>query len=106
MTMNANKREHLESIGFKVGSVKEFLELTPEESALIEVRLVLSNALKQRRTAKHISQTALAAILKSSQSRVAKMEAGDSSVSIDLLIHALLMAGVSREQLGELIANG
>lgn len=104
--MDATKRARLESAGFKVGSVAEFLGLTPAESALVEARLALSNALRARRHAQKISQSALAKRLKSSQSRVAKIEAGDPSVSLDLMARAFLETGASREELGKAIASG
>ena len=106
MAMDTAKRARLEAAGFKVGSVEEFLGLTAEESALIEVRLALSAALKRRRQSQELTQAALAKRLQSSQSRVAKMEAGDPSVSIDLLLRALLATGATREELGKVIAAG
>lgn len=104
--MDAAKRARLEASGFKVGTVAEFLDLTPEENALIEVRLALSAALRQRRQTQSLSQSALARRLQSSQSRVAKMEAGDPTVSIDLLLRALLATGATREDVGQVIATG
>jgi DNA-binding XRE family transcriptional regulator len=106
MSMNATKRAKLEAAGFKVGTVAEFLELTPEESALIEMRLALSAAFKRRRKERHLSQAAIAKRIQSSQSRVAKMEAGDPGVSFDLLLRALLAMGVAREELADVIRNG
>lgn len=104
MAMEEAKRLRLEAAGFKVGSVEEFLELTAEESALIEMRLALTAALRRRRLAEQISQTTLAKRLRSSQSRVAKIEAGDPSVSLDLLLRALLATGATREEVGRVIA--
>jgi transcriptional regulator with XRE-family HTH domain len=79
--------------GFRLGSAADFLELTPEEAAFVETKLALSQSLRQRRTAQNISQTALAKRLKSSQSRVAKVEAADATVSIDLLLRGLFALG-------------
>jgi DNA-binding XRE family transcriptional regulator len=103
--MDAAKRARLEAVGFRVGSVAEFLDLSPEENALVELRLALSADLRRRRLQSHLSQAALAKQLHSSQSRIAKMEAGDPSVSIDLLIRALLATGATRAELGEVIAS-
>ncbi|TAJ95757.1 MAG: XRE family transcriptional regulator, partial [Gammaproteobacteria bacterium] len=80
--MRAHKRVKLEAQGWKVGSADEFLGLTPEESAYIEMKLALSSSLKQQRLKRKMSQVELAKAVKSSQSRIAKMEAGDPSVSI------------------------
>jgi len=103
--MDAKKRKQLERAGFTVGSAAEFLELSAEESALVEMRLALSHALRERRTAAGLTQAALARLTGSSQSRVAKMEAGDPSVSLDLLIRALLAAGASRREVGQALAR-
>ena len=104
--MKASKRTKLEKTGWKVGSAEEFLGLSEQESAYIEMKLALSEALKRKRVAKRLSQTALAELLASSQSRVAKMEAGDPSVSIDLLVKSLLTMGVSRKEVGRAITVG
>ena len=103
--MDAEKRARIERAGFKVGTVAEFLELSPTESALVEMRLALSNALRARRKSERISQVALAKRLRSSQSRVAKIEAGDPSVSLDLMVRAFLESGASREDVGQVIGS-
>lgn len=102
--MNEEKRKKLEAKGWKTTSVAEFLELTPEENAIIELRLALSNALKQKRLEAKMTQEAFAKKLRSSQSRLAKMEAGDPSVSFDLLIRNLFATGIDKQKLGEIIA--
>lgn len=103
--MRANRRAKLEAQGWKVGSADEFLELTPEESAYIEMKLALSSSLKKQRLKRKMSQGELAKVVKSSQSRIAKMEAGDPSVSIDLLMKSLLALGASPKQLGKTIST-
>lgn len=102
--MRKTKRNRLEKKGWKVGSVDEFLGLTPEESAYIELKLRLSDNLRQRRTRQKLSQKDLAALIKSSQSRVAKMEGGDPTVSIDLLVKTLLVLGASERDLANVIS--
>lgn len=96
--MDAAKRKRLEKAGWSVGDTAAFLELTPEEAAVVEMRAALSRALKSRRIAAGLTQTALARQLGSSQSRVAKLESADPSVSLDLLIRALLALGASRKE--------
>lgn len=97
--MDAHKKKRLTARGWKVGNADEFLELTPAEAAYIELKLVLSDHLKKQRQQRKFTQVELGKLLRSSQSRVAKMEMGDPSVSLDLLIRALLALGVSREDL-------
>ncbi len=91
--MKATKRARLEAHGWRVGSAAEFLELSPAEAAFVETKLALSRCVRSRRTAQNISQSALAKRLKSSQSRIAKLEAADATVSIDLLLRALFALG-------------
>jgi DNA-binding XRE family transcriptional regulator len=105
MTMRKTKMNRLEKKGWKVGTVEEFLDLSPEETAYIELKLRLSENLRQRRRRRKISQQDLARLIKSSQSRVAKMEGGDPSVSIDLLVRSLLALGASREDLAKVISS-
>jgi DNA-binding XRE family transcriptional regulator len=98
------KRQKLETKGWKVGSAQDFLGLADEEAAYIEMKLALSEKLKERRQRKKMTQTELARLVHSSQSRVAKMEAGDPTVSIDLLMKSLLALGVSKKELGRSIS--
>jgi DNA-binding XRE family transcriptional regulator len=93
--MKLAKRQKIETAGWKVGTVADLLQLSPEEIEIIEIRLFLSRSLKQLRKDKQLSQQELAKDINSSQSRVAKMEAGDPSVSIDLLIRSLLSLGAA-----------
>ena len=93
--MRKAKQQALKAHGWRIESAEEFLELTPEEAAVVELKLRLSDALKARRTKLRLSQEAVADRLGSSQSRVAKMEAGDASVSLDLLVRALVGLGAT-----------
>jgi DNA-binding XRE family transcriptional regulator len=102
--MRATKRKKLEQQGWKVGSADEFLDLTPDESAYIEMKLALSSTLKKHRLKNNMSQVDLAKAVKSSQSRIAKMEAGDPSVSIDLLLKSLLALGASPKDVAKAIS--
>jgi predicted transcriptional regulator len=97
--MKLEKRKRLEQAGWQVGTVKEFLELTDEEAVLIELKLDLARAVKTERVRRQMTQEELGRLLGSSQSRIAKMEAGDPTVSIDLLVRSLLRLGVNRRQL-------
>ena len=103
--MRKTKQDRLEKKGWKVGTVEEFLALSPEEAAYIELKLRLSENLRQRRKRRKLSQQELARLIKSSQSRVAKMEGGDPSVSIDLLVRSLLALGASHKDLAKVITS-
>ena len=103
--MREEKKKRLVASGWKVGSAADFLGLSHEEEAYIELRLRLGDGLRRRRLQRRITQQELARSMKSSQSRIAKMEAGDPSVSLDLIIKALLTLGTSNRDLGKIIAS-
>lgn len=102
--MREAKQRRLAAKGWKTGSAKDFLGLTEQEDAYIELRLKLAEGLKARRIQQRLTQIDLARAVQSSQSRVAKMEAGDPSVSLDLLVRALLALGASARELAKMIA--
>jgi DNA-binding XRE family transcriptional regulator len=104
--MRESKKRRLEAKGWRVGTAADFLALSPEESAYVELKLRLADRLKERRRRRSLTQHGLARLVKSSQSRVARMEAGDPSVTLDLLIRALLVLGVSNKELATIIAPG
>jgi transcriptional regulator with XRE-family HTH domain len=97
-TVKSSEAQH-----WVTGSAYEFLKLTPEESAYVDLKLRLSKALKDYRKKRPLSQIELAKKLKSSQSRVAKMERGDPSVTIDLLLRGLILLGVSRSEIARVL---
>ena len=101
--MRQDKRKALEEKGYVVGSAEEFLGLTKEESEFIELKLALAKGLIKARKRKKMTQVELARLVKSSQSRVAKMEAGDPSVSMDLLVKSHLALGTRRKTLAKLM---
>jgi transcriptional regulator with XRE-family HTH domain len=97
------RRERVEKRGWRLGTVEGFLGLSSAEAAYVELRLRLSETLRDKRKSRRLTQTQVARLLDSSQSRVAKMEGGDPSVSLDLLIRSLLTLGASRRDLGRAI---
>lgn len=101
--MDKRKQAKLERNGWRVASAAEFLELTPEETMLIEIKLALGEQLRARR-AKQMTQAELARRLGSSQPRIARVERGDRAVSLDLLIRAILATGASPQDIGKVIA--
>jgi hypothetical protein len=104
--MDTKKKKKLEATGWKVGGAEDFLELTPKEMEFIELKLALAHSLERTRRARNLTQIQMAKRIKSSQSRVAKMEAADPSVSLDLLIRSLIELDVSKAELAKLIASG
>ena len=104
--MNKSKRARLEAHGWRVGNASDFLDLSAEEAALVETKLALSSSVRERRGRQGLSQAELAKRLKSSQSRVAKIEAADPSVSADLLFRALFALGASPGDVASVIRKG
>jgi predicted transcriptional regulator len=103
--MKASKRKRLRARGWAVGDAKVFVGLTDEEAVLVELRLDLAENVRMLRQRSQLSQQELARRLGSSQSRVAKLEAGDASVSIELVLRALLQLGTTRRQLARMISR-
>lgn len=103
--MELKERKKLEAAGWRVGSAAEFLELSPEETALTDLRLSLAALVRTTRHRAKLSQQALADRLHSSQSRVAKVEAGDASVSLDLIVKAAIAAGARKSDVARAISK-
>lgn len=104
MTLEKLKQSRLEKAGWRIGTAADFLGLTDEEAAYIDLKITLSELLRTTRTEKGLSQVQLAKLLGSSQSRVAKMEASDQSVSLDLILRGLIAMGTHPSVLGQAIA--
>ena len=102
--MKTAKRRRLAAKGWAFGDASDFLGLSDEEAAFIELKLALAEGLRRRRQRRGMTQSDLAKELASSQSRVAKMESGDRSVSVDLLVRSLLAVGTTRRELAKIIA--
>ena len=103
--MRESKQQKPAAKGWKIGDTKDFLGLSASEEAYIDLRLKLADGLKSRRNSRGVTQTELAQTLRSSQSRVAKMEAGDPTVSLDLLVRSLLALGTSNRELVAIITQ-
>ena len=103
--MRSDKRKRLERAGWIVGDTDTFLELSADERRFIETKLALAAGLRRRREAMGLTQTDVAARFGSSQSRVAKMEAADKTVSTDLLLRSLYRLGASRRDVAKLLSQ-
>lgn len=104
--MKTSKRKKLQSAGWSVGTVQEFLNLSNEEMALIEMKRSLILKIKEIRKTNKVSQHSLAKLLESSQSRVAKLEAGESGISLDLICRALFVLGLNQKDIAKVIGRG
>lgn len=105
MTMKSGKQQRLKSKGWKLGDAADFLNLSAEEQALLELKLELGRQLRKCRIERSWTQNHFAKLVRSSQTRVAKMESGDPSVSLDLLVKSLLVAGATRKDIAREIGG-
>jgi hypothetical protein len=103
--MQEDKKDRLAAGGWRSGDAADFLELSEEEAAFVELKLALAGYLRDLRVRNSWTQSQVARRLGSSQSRVAKMEAADASVSLDLLVRSLLTLGASRGEVARVIAQ-
>ncbi|KHD04750.1 hypothetical protein PN36_19090 [Candidatus Thiomargarita nelsonii] len=101
--MDQDKQAKLASKGWKIGTVNEFLDLTPAEATYIELRLALSENLKQRRT--QLSSSQFAQLLNANPSQIEKLETGEASVSLDFLIRSLLTLGTTVKELADIMVH-
>lgn len=102
--MQKSKRVKLETAGWRVGAASDLLGLTPEEAEFVEIKVALARHVRAMRTQLGLTQAQAAQRLGSSQSRVAKMEVADPTVSLDLLVRALFLLGASRREVARVIA--
>ena len=101
--MKSEKRKRLEAAGWQIGTADQLLGLSRQEIELVELKLALAHGLRLRRQARRLTQGRLAKLIGSSQSRVAKMEAADATVTLDLLLRSLLATGATRRELAKII---
>ena len=101
--MNKKLKATLEKAGWKVGSVAEFLNLSPQEEVYVEIKVALSKALQAKRKGLRLTQDQVATLLGSGQSRIAKMEKAEPSVSLDLMVRSLCALGASRSEVAKAI---
>lgn len=103
--MKTEKRQRLENAGWQVADAKDFLKLSPGEAEFVEIKLALARRVRELREEHNWTQAEFARRVGSSQSRVAKMEAADRTVSVDLLVRSLLAAGADRRELGRVVGS-
>jgi predicted XRE-type DNA-binding protein len=101
--MNSLKKARLQQKGWTLGDTADFLNLNLQEAQFVELKLALADGVRQLREQRGMTQAALAEQLGSSQSRVAKMEAADQSVTLDLMMRSLLAIGATPGEIAKLI---
>jgi DNA-binding XRE family transcriptional regulator len=101
--MKADHKRRLERAGWVVSDAADFLGLDASQRSFIDLKLALAAGVRRARERHGMTQAALAKRLRSSQSRVAKIEAGEASVSLDLIVRSLLSAGSSPAEIAGII---
>ena len=104
--MSTAKLKRLKAAGWKAGSARDFLQLSDEEAMLVDLKLTLTDAIKASRQKRGLSQLDLARKMGSSRPRVAKIEAGDPSVSLDLIVRAFFATGATWRELQLAVGAG
>ena len=103
--MRTSKKKQLEAAGWKVESTSEFLELSDAEEMLVNMKLALAANVRKMRQDMGMTQLELAKRIKSSQSRIAKMEVADGSVSMELFVRSRAALGASCTQIGKIVGT-
>jgi DNA-binding XRE family transcriptional regulator len=103
--MDEALKARLEAAGFRETSVQELFGLTPEENELVEMRLALSQLVKQLRQEQHLTQKELAARVSSDQGYVSKAEKNDPSISIEWMLKAAFALGANRQDVAQAISG-
>lgn len=103
--MKPAKRRRLEAAGWSVGTESGLLRLTPEQRRLQQIKLALADSLRRLRMRAGMTQSELARRIRSSQSRIARLEAGGTGTSLDLLFRALFAAGATPQRIGRDLAR-
>ena len=103
--MKRSKKEKLERAGWRIGSAQEFLGMADEEAAIAKLKITLARGVRERRVREGITQEELAHRIGSSQSRIVKIEAADSAVSVELAIRALFAMGTTTKALAKIIGQ-
>ena len=73
--------------------------------AIVEMKVALAKALVEKRKRSNVTQVNMAKIIGSSQSRVAKIEKADSSVSLELMIKSFLSLGATKKDIVRVFAK-
>ena len=102
--MKTNKRKQLEAAGWNVGSAASFVELRDDEVTLLETGQSFGRRIKKLRASDGLTQTALEKTMRSSQSRVEKIESGHPGVALELMVRALLALGADPGEVGACIS--
>jgi predicted transcriptional regulator len=103
--MKKSTQERLKKVGYKLTNTQDFLQLSDEEMAVIDIKINLIKKLRQVRKAAGVTQKQLAKLIQSSQSRVAMLESGSSDASLELVCKALFALGVSTKEIGKTISS-
>ena len=101
--MDKTKKNKIESKGWKVGDIDQFLGLDSAEMAIVEMKMALAKTLIEKRKQSKMTQINMAKLIGSSQSRVAKIEKADSTVSIELMLKSLLSLGTTKKEIAKAI---
>jgi len=102
--MNTQTQHHLENAGYTVGDAREFLELSPEEEALVNTGLALSNLLRASREARGLSPEELARKANLASDEIAHLETAPGT-RFEEVFHLLYLLGVPPREIAAAISK-
>ena len=101
--MDTKKRKQLEAAGYQITDSADWLGLTPQEQAIVNMRVNFALEIERVRKASNITQRELADKIGTRQSGVARMLNNPTTATIDSLIKTLLALGASPKRIAALI---
>ena len=101
--MDSKKRKRLEAAGWTFGNPEDFLGMSPEEASYLEVKLTLAREVESQRKKAGLSQSDLAAKLKTRQPNISLLEKAQQNVTIDALFKTLLTLGLSPRKIAAVL---
>lgn len=100
--MDAERKKKLEAAGWKFGDYADFLGMTPEEKAVVEIRLAATREMERLRAENPISQEELARRMGTKQPNVSKLFKNPGKATLDTLFRALLALGSTPKKIASL----
>ena len=100
--MDAERKKKREAADWKFGDYADFLDMTPEEKAVVEIRLAATREMERLRAENPISQEELARRMGTKQPNVSKLFKNPGKATLDTLFRALLALGSTPKKIAAL----
>lgn len=97
--MDARTKKALERAGWTHGSYADFLQLTPEEKMIVDMRIAATLELERQRRATRLSQAEVARRMGTRQPNVSALFRNPGGATLDTLCRALAAYGLGRREI-------